>query len=505
MSCSCIDIGNRKQLFIDERWFAVKRGIRLCVNPPQKVPVNWPEAHADESHGVHAYLNVIQDDAGYRMWYGSHPAGSSISEFTMRLAQSEDGITWHKPELNLLDIPGIVTNNVVMTGAYGSVIYDPHAPEAQRYKAVCDIYPNTHWEGAADTIHGGKQADGSISYFMALYLLTSPDGLRWQRAEKFASPFFHDSQNQLLYDRRLGRYVAYLRWLAPNRPRCVARIEIDDPMDLPWPYRHNLDAKQGPGGTLERLGDEIDTVLMTEPGTIDPEETDIYCPCVTQYPYADDTYYLSFMPMYRHYPDPDGDTQDTALEGANTRGRLSNDGPVDIRLATSADGISWTRPDYRAYLGLGLDWDRGSVYMAPGIFRHGNELRQYYVGFPVTHGQSHDGRVGMTVQRLDGFISADADYGGGAFTTPLMRFEGNRLTLNVDCSAMGCVTVEIRDEHNQPIPGYELADCEPVDLNHLAAEVRWAKGPSVAALAGRPISLHVQMRDCKLFAFQFEN
>lgn len=501
MQATPIEIGTRKQLFIDDRWFTQRRGVRLRVNPPRKELVDMPSGGADEARGVHAYLNVARDDDGYHMWYDSRPLGAPTKALMMRYARSSDGINWEKPTLNLFNLPGVVTNNVVMPGAYGSVMIDPNGPEEHRYKALCDIFPNDNWSEAVDTVHGGKGPDGVMSYFMALYLLTSPDGLTWKRARPFASPFFHDSQNQLLYDRRLKRYVAYLRWLAPNRPRCVARTEFDDPMQLPWPFRRNPKSAEGPTGTLERMGDEFDTVLMTEPGTIDPIETDIYCPCVAQYPYADDTYYFSFMPLYRHYME--GDTQDTMAAGINARGRANNDGPLDVRLAVSADGIHWQRPDYRAYLGLGLDWDRGSVYMAPGIIREGNELRQYFVGFPVTHGFNSGGRVGMAVQRLDGFVSADADYGGAAFSTPHVRFDGDRLTLNVDCSALGAIAVELRDERNQPIPGFTINDAIPVDLNHLAAEVAWTKGPNVGSLAGRPISLHVQMRDCKLYAFQF--
>lgn len=497
----CMDVGARKQLFIDDRWFAVSRGVRLRVNPPRTQLVDWPENAADEGRGVHAYLNVIQREDGYHMWYDSRPAGAPGKALMMRYAHSQDGITWRKPTLDLFNIPGIVTNNVIMPGAYGSVMRDDLAPPEHRYKALCNIFPNAHWSEAVDTIHGGRQPDGTMSYFMALYLLTSPDGLRWKRARPFALPFFHDSQNQLLYDRRLRRYVAYVRWKYPRRPRVVARTEFDDPMRLPWPFRRNPAAKEGPGGTLERIGDEFDTVLLTDPGSIDPDETDIYCPCVNQYPFADDTYYLSFMPLYRHYPE--GDTQDTAQAGVDARGRVSNDGPIDVRLAASADGIHWTRPDYSAYLPLGLDWDSGCVYVAPGIFRDGDNLRQYYVGFPVTHGHNTGGRVGMITQRLDGFVCAQADYNGGAFTTPLLRFQGDILTLNIDCSALGDAAVEIRDQHNQPIPGYELDACIPVDLNRLRATVAWRNGPSVAALAGRPVSLHFRMRDCRLFAFQF--
>lgn len=501
------NVRDKKQLFIDGRWFAESRGVRLVVNPPRRRDlVDWPIGGDDEGRGVHAYLNVAEDAGRYRMWYDSRPAGASTRALTMRYAESDDGLTWRKPELGLFkNLSGIKTNNVVMPGAYGSVMLDPHAPPEHRYKALCDIFPRDDWDGGRGAVHGGKQPDGSISYFMALYLLTSPDGIHWKRAAQFASPYFHDSQNQLLYDRRLRKYVAYLRWMLPDRPRVVGRLELDDPMDLPWPFRTNPASKSGPGGTLERMGDELDPVIFTDPGTADPPEVDIYCPCVTQYPWADDDYYLSFMPLYRHYPDPGGDTQDTARAGRDAAGLISNDGPIDVRLATSADGVRWTRPDYSAYLRLGLDWDAGCVYAAPGLFRDGDTIRQYYVGFPVTHGHNRDGRVGVATSRLDGFVSADADYAGGAFTTPTITFAGDTLEVNADCSALGELRVELRDEGNRPIPGYELNHCFPVDRNHVAARVAWKAADSLAPLAGRPVKMHVHMRDCKLYAYRFRD
>src|SRR5690606_28596355 len=135
-----------------------------------------------------------------------------------------------------------------------------------------------------------------------------------------------------------------------------------------------------------------------------------------------------------------------------------------------------------------------------GLFPVGDTLRQYYVGFPVTHGHNRDGRVGVAEYRRDGIICAEAGPAGGAFTTPLLRFAGDRLELNVDASALGELRVELRDEGHRPLPGFALADCHPVDRNHLAASVAWRGGASVGELSGRPVRLHVQMRDCKLFA-----
>ncbi len=480
--------------------------MRLVVNPPQlRRPIDWPADAADEGRGVHAYLSVLEADGRYRMWYDSRPAGATTRQLVMRYAESDDGLTWRKPDLGLFDLPGVITRNVVMPGTYGSIMHDPLAPEPHRYKALCNMFPTDAWPEARGVVHGEKQPDGTISYFMATYLLTSPDGLRWKRQEKWASPYFHDSQNQLLYDRRLQSYVAYFRWLLPGRPRCAARVVVPDPMALPWSFRRNPASQTGPGGTLSRVGDECDPVIYTDPGSTDPPEVDVYCPCVTQYPWADDTYYFSFMPLYRHYPDPapGGDAQGKAQPDALGVPRLSNDGPIDVRVATSADGIAWRRPDYSPFLRLGLDWDGACIYMAPGMIRRGDTVWQYYVGFPVTHGHNTGGRVGVAISRLDGFVSADADYAGGAFTTPMLQFTGSHLEVNADCSALGQLRVELRDEGQRPIPGYELVNCIPVDRNHIAARVRWRDTDSVAALAGRPVRLHVEARDCKLYAFQF--
>ncbi len=105
--------------------------------------------------------------------------------------------------------------------------------------------------------------------------------------------------------------------------------------------------------------------------------------------------------------------------------------------------------------------------------------------------------------RLDGFVSADAEYTGGELTTPPLVFAGERLTLNVDTSGGGEVKVEIQDEAKNPIPGHTLADARPLNGNSIAMPVRWSGGDNVGALAGCPVRLRFVMNDCKLYAFQF--
>ena len=130
-------------------------------------------------------------------------------------------------------------------------------------------------------------------------------------------------------------------------------------------------------------------------------------------------------------------------------------------------------------------WDEVAVYAYSTVLEH------------------EEAGLRLLRQRLDGFVSADATYSGAEFTTPLITFKGRELQLNVDCSALGQVWVEIRNEDNHVIDGYSLDESIDIDRNHIAAPVRWHEKDDVSELIGRPIHLHFKLRACKLYAFQF--
>ena len=118
-----------------------------------------------------------------------------------------------------------------MPGTCGGVMLDPNGPHEQRFKALCIIKENDVWPESKGCISGVY--DGV--HFMELYLCTSPDGIHWTRHEPSALPFFHDTHNMFFYDPRLRKYVACVRMHEAGRT--VGRLEFDDPMQLPWPYR----------------------------------------------------------------------------------------------------------------------------------------------------------------------------------------------------------------------------------------------------------------------------
>ena len=231
----------------------------------------------------------------------------------------------------------------------------------------------------------------------------------------------------------------------------------------------------------------------------DPPDTDVQMATVSQYTKAQDVY-IGMWVNYRHFPN-------------TVPGKNLNDGIQDVQLAVSRDGIHWDRPERKPYIALGLKGgpEGGCLWPTQGLLYSdsGNEIYQYYSPTAHTHGDYNartdkwEGGIYLLKQRLDGFVSADADNKGGWFTTPAMKFKGTELELNVDAGALGHMLVEVRDENNKPIPGYTLDEAIPIMQNQLAAKAKWRSGASVIGLQDRPIRLHVKMESCKLYAFRF--
>ncbi len=185
-------------------------------------------------------------------------------------------------------------------------------------------------------------------------------------------------------------------------------------------------------------------------------------------------------------------------------GKWANDGLLDILMAVSRDGVHWSRIVRGPYIPLTPEGKESkSMYMAVGMVRRGDELLQYYAAYEVTHGNPgpHPHPIGSlcaAVQRRDGFVSADFAYGGGSLTTPPMVFDGGRLELNLDCSAMGSAKVELLDGD-----GKVVAESEVIFGNDVHHVVTWQGKSDVSSLAGKPIRLHIEARAAKLYAFQF--
>ena len=498
-----IHIGSRKQLFIDRRFIEISDGIVLMPNGAEKKEICL---RADETEDGHQFMitSVLEVDGEYWMYYCTFrtalpPEVKGFNRHVTRLATSKDGIHWNRERVGLIDIGQGLDNNIVMTGSYGIFFVDPKKTDGCTFWWLGNVSERPEWpesKGAFYRTGPRGHREGGV------YLCRSQDGRKWERIEEPILPFGCDTRNQGLYDPRIDRYVAYLR-ARPSGDHCrsVARAESDVLVGA-WPFKHNPDRAPGPHGLFDEIRNELPIVMSAAKS--DPPLTGIYSPNVHIYPWADNVY-LAFPEVYRVRDRIDS-------YGRDERGREGtvNEGPLDIAVAGSRDGIAWHR-FHTPYVRLGFrgEVDSGTMYMGVGMIRRGAEIWQYSSVSPLTHHgrfkrlPGTEGGIRRLVQRLDGFVSADATPDGGEITTPLFLFSGSRLQLNVDCSALGEVWVEILDEEGRPVPGYTMDEAVSVDMNGVAEEVWWRHGPDLNGLAGKPIRLHFRMRSAKLFSFQF--
>ena len=464
-----LEIGTQNQIFIDGRFLAQQDHVRIVVQPPRKTGemqfVTAPYLQVMENDGVFKYFSLVSNDGS--KW--EKPTQKRLDEGEFRY-----GIYWSMPER-----------------PFGVVFKDPHAPREERYKVVSGFQNRVF-----------ATADGSE--WKTLQLNIFPQQISFPRGM--------DSQNAVFFDDKYGCYVAYVRANMQHEP--------------PPQYREYFKNSRFHNGNNHlrcvRRCTSQDLVTFTEgeivlaPDAHDPIMDgvgvgDFYMPQVIKYPHAQDAYvmfpnrYLHYQQWYlgedlRHLPTAKPD-------------EVLNDGPIDIGFAASRDGIQWERYARKPLIPLGrkgqFDW--GGLYPVRGLIVKGDEMWLYYVAFgdhgmplPI-EGHESEGVLSRAIFRKDGFTALEADYPRGEFTTPVLRFEGHSLHLNVETSALGLIRVEIQDEEGEPLPGFALEDCDRMhSTNRTDALVKWRKGQSdLSSLAGKPLRLRFElMYGAKLYAFR---
>ena len=75
--------------------------------------------------------------------------------------------------------------------------------------------------------------------------------------------------------------------------------------------------------------------------------------------------------------------------------------------------------------------------------------------------------------------------------------------MNLAGGAFGRFKVGFLDENGKPIPGYSLDDALPSTGDALDLTAFWKHGSDVSALAGKPVSMVIEARDCDLYSMQF--
>jgi hypothetical protein len=164
----------------------------------------------------------------------------------------------------------------------------------------------------------------------------------------------------------------------------------------------------------------------------------------------------------------------------------------------SRDGLNWTFYTSQGwyYQPYGSYKEVLSLY---GLVRRDDEIWQYAEYGLGEHGIG-EGNYKRVVQRLDGFVSVDAgSTTGTAITRPLI-YEGDWIEVNADVS--GSLKVAILNQSGNPMPGYDISDCDTVTGDSTAHVVTWGGSARITGLAGSPVRIKFEMRNAKLYAFE---
>lgn len=454
-----LDISNQHQLFVDSLMIEKLENIQLVLHPPHdEGPVllfdnPWEGAFC-------GYATVIKDGPKYRLYYrGLANAGKDGSrEETTCIAESQDGILWHKPSLSLFEVNGTLENNVILANA---------APVTHNFSPFLDTNPTVSADKKYKAL-GGTRESGLIYY-------VSADGIKWHkyREEPVITEGAFDSQNVSFWSEAENCYICYFRTWSTGTfkgyrtvSRCTSKdfINWNQPIPMDFgnrPWEHLYTNQTHPYFRAPHIYVSIAARFLPQRQVLSPEEA----------------------------------------EKVNVNPDYFND-CSDAIFMTSRGGNRYNRTFMEGFIrpGIGLEnWVSRSNYPALNVVQTGPTEMSLYVNQNYAQPTANIHRYTL---RLDGFVSAQAPYKGGELITKPFRFSGNALEINYSTSAAGGILVEILDVNGKPVPGFEMNYCKEIIGNEISRLVKWENGANLSNI-DQPIRLKFSIKDADLYSFRF--
>ncbi len=484
-------------LLIDDHEVLYRSGTRRVLNPPTRHARN-PLINADKPWETQIAWNSVWRNpktGKYQLWYQAWntTANQRGKTCVVCYAESDDGVTFTKPALDLFDFNGEKKTNIALIGNGGtsyrycnSVLVEPHDPDpSRRYKMA-------YFDFAKD--EKGKEYPGLCVAF-------SPDGVRWTKYPK--APL-----SRITYE----DYEASVPFAdeAEKRPWAVP-LSMADAVDVCFDPLRNVYAWygkmwiDGPGGEMNwkhAMGrcESRDFItwskpqLVAAPDDLDPPHVEFHTSPV----FVHEGVYISLNQILN---------------------RGVGEGVIDVELMTSRDGLRWERnlrnqwflPRSRAKGAF----DSGSVFTNATPVVLDDEIRFYFGGYSggATGADNLTGASGVGVatikrDRFAGVVPVERsdqttlktplDHIGQVTLRPIELTGRETLTLNADAGG-GEVRVEVLDEKLRRIRGLTRDDATPVTGDSLGHPVKWSK-KSLADLPPGAYHLRIHLRRATLFA-----
>ena len=452
------------------------RYARTAVLPaherPWEIAIGWLSTYREPVSGR------------YQLWYQAF-SGPLAQQRTHRCvvcyAESNDGVHWTRPDLDLYDYNGITPTNIIMIGNGGAsdrytnaVLCDPADPDpARRYKmATYDFCI------AAD----GVERPGLVVAF-------SPDGIHWTRHAD--APLLRTSYG--------GHELTPYEDETGLRPWHIP-LTISDAMDVfrdPQRDCFALYSKMwvdGPDGRMHwkhAMGriESTDFIHWSRPAlALAPDEFD---PPWVEFHHSPAFYY-----------------NECYFALLQILHRTERKGVMDIELAISRDGLAWRRPFRTPYFlprAAGDAFDSGSLLTNGTPILLDDEFRFYYGGYAQgAIGQHQAGMtfatgVGLAMMPRDRFASLYPQGEVGQVTLRPRDLTGCRaLTLNA-AAAQGSVEVEVLDAAGYRVRGFGREDAVPITGDGLRLPVHW-RNKTLADLPADSYMLRIYLQNAELYA-----
>ncbi|MGC4112607.1 MAG: hypothetical protein QM747_19715 [Nocardioides sp.] len=487
---------------VDFRPEGMPHGIDLVVEPGTRDAEPLLDLLPHEQNLM--VISMLRDGEGYRAWGKCDTVdGQSMS----MVIESDDGKTWRRPSLGLVEYDGSRANNFIpsisemfpgraISGA--TVFIDPSAPPEQRYKAIGPHYftraeVEDYLRDRADEVDekaltnialehlgfGGDDVFGVLGQY-------SSDGLVFHRLPQPLVLAHTDNQITAGYDPVSGTYVAYFRdWLARTHPA----------------YRP--DTWMGEPGAYANAWFEVGHRILARTETDDFTRWPLAEPVLTDTPHLSPTESIyttawSPFPGAPDHPLVFPTVWDTSVDAHA------------VYLCSSPDGTGrtwqWLSREPLLTASRGREWDSGTVFSHPELceFPDG-EFGLLFSGFNVPHKHPRsqvtfaNGLLRWPRGRLAG-IRARTD---GGFETVAFLPPGGRLRINALTSGTGGLEVEVRDFAGETVPGRSFADCDELAGDLYDHPVTWSGVDGMGVADGEPVRLAVRLRDSTLYWFAF--
>ncbi|MCP5530363.1 MAG: hypothetical protein H7A44_07960 [Opitutaceae bacterium] len=475
-----VALGERRELFVDHQLIDRMDGVSLRLHVPVSAGVAFGIDRPWEGPANFGHV-VIQDQGRYLLYYRGMNLEPGDDTGLVCLAVSDDGVTWDKPALARHPLSGRDDANIVTTdtGAplKGAVWHDtrPGIPANERIKALRGIPISGEEHTAFKDPKGPKR----------LELMVSADGLVFRPLEPERQPTFvsalpnsFDGGNTMFWSEAEERYVLYYRIMTDSGRRTMARTTSQD------------------------LRTWTEPVPMSY-GDTPPEQ--FYVNNTTPY-YRAPHIYIALAARFLEGRSAVTDEQAAAIGLKSPRGIIYNQDCSDGVLLTSRAGTeSYQRTFMEALVRPGPgdgNWTSRTNYPLTGLFPDGPDRMMFFVNRRYLQDTWFIERLTM---RTDGFISVNAPYAGGTMTTVPFTYSGDHLELNFATSGAGEIRVELQDLDGNPLPGFSLAECDPLIGDRIDRTVSWHGRKSLSGYIGRPVRLHFVMSDADLYAFRFAN